>query len=126
MVTFIDTTNPDKTQILYKLDIAKNGEEAIKYLEDCSDPSQTCLPDLVLVDINMPRMNGIEFLTAVRSNPKWAQLKCFMVTTSGEQVDKQAARGLGVSGYIEKPLKLSNPNSMDSFNLMIDLMNASS
>lgn len=116
--------NLDKTQILYKLDIKKNGEEAVQFLEDSSKTTQTSLPDVVLVDINMPRMNGIEFLGAVRGNPKWQHLKCFMVTTSGELVDKQAVKQLGVSGYIEKPLKLTNPTSMDGFNLMIDLMNA--
>ena len=116
--------NLNKTQILYKLDISKNGEEAVQFLEERTRAVQTSLPDLVLVDINMPRMNGIEFLGAVRGNPKWQHLKCFMVTTSGERVDKQAAHRLGISGYIEKPLKLNNPSSIDSFNLMIDLMNA--
>ncbi len=46
-----------------------------------------------------------------------------IITTSEEKVDKEAARKLGVSGYIVKPFKINNPASMDSFNLMIDLMN---
>ena len=46
-----------------------------------------------------------------------------MITTSDEKVDRDQARQLGVSGYIVKPFKLNNPSSMDSFNLMIDLMN---
>ncbi len=113
----------DKTPLLYKLHTAKNGEEAINLLKDGEQHFGGKLPDIVLVDINMPRMNGLEFLTIVRNTPEWKALKCFIITTSEEKVDKDAAKRLQVSGYIVKPLKLNNPSSMDSFNLMIDLMN---
>ena len=46
-----------------------------------------------------------------------------MITTSDEKVDKETARKLGVSGFIVKPFKINNTSSLDSFNLMIDLMN---
>ena len=115
--------NLDKTMLLYHLQVARNGEEAIKYLEEADNGSLKPYPDVVLIDINMPRMNGLEFLTVVRNTPKWVQLKCFIITTSEEDVDRQAAKKLGISGYIVKPLKLNNPSSMDAFNLMIDLMN---
>jgi AmiR/NasT family two-component response regulator len=52
-----------------------------------------------------------------------SSLKCFIITTSEEEVDKEEAERFGVSGYIVKPLKINNPSSMDSFNLMIDLLN---
>jgi CheY-like chemotaxis protein len=81
------------------------------------------LPDVLLVDINMPRMNGLEFLSIVRNTKEWKNLKAYIVTTSEEKVDKEEAERLGVSGYIVKPLKLNNPSSMDVFNLMIDMMN---
>jgi CheY-like chemotaxis protein len=112
----------DKMNILYQLDVAKNGEEALELLDE-RRKSASELPDVVLIDINMPRMNGLEFLTAVRKAEDLKHLKCFIVTTSAEREDKITAQNLGVSGYIVKPLKLNNPASMDSFNLMIDLMN---
>jgi CheY-like chemotaxis protein len=68
-------------------------------------------------------MNGIEFLSTVRKKDEWKDLKIFIVTTSDDRVDRDAAKELGISGYIVKPLKLNNPTSMDSFNLMIDLLN---
>ena len=112
----------DKLSVVYKLNVARNGEEALEFLRD--RPSETAaLPDVVLIDINMPRMNGLEFLTVVRHTDQWKHLKCFIVTTSEERVDREAAKALGVSGYIVKPLKLNQPSSMDAFNLMIDLMN---
>ncbi len=111
----------NKMNILHKTAVAKNGEEAIEYLSNPSNLEQK--PDVVLLDINMPKMNGIEFLTVIRNKPEWRDLKVFIVTTSDERVDKEATKKLGISGYIVKPLKLNNPSSMDSFNLMIDLMN---
>jgi CheY-like chemotaxis protein len=113
----------DKLNILYQLHVAKNGEEAIDTLSGKKELPSDTLPDLVLVDINMPKMNGIEFLTVLRNTENWKNLRCFIVTTSSESVDKKAANALGVSGYIVKPLKLNNPASMDGLNLMIDLLN---
>lgn len=113
----------DKTTLLYKLHTAKNGEEAIKILENGSEHFPQNVPDILLVDLNMPRMNGLEFLQMLRNKEEWRGLKTFILTTSEEKVDKEAAKKLGVSGYVVKPLKLNNPSSMDAFNLMIDLMN---
>jgi len=112
----------DKTKIFYKLHVCRNGEEALDLLAERSYTGAP-LPDIVLIDINMPKMNGLEFLAAVRAHEKWKALRCFIITTSEEKVDKEAAKALGVSGYIVKPFKINNPSSMDSFNLMIDLMN---
>lgn len=111
----------DKMKIMYKLQVVKNGEEAIQCLQERELESN--LPDIVLIDINMPKMNGLEFLQVVRSTPAWKGLKCFIITTSEEKIDRETANKIGVSGYIVKPFKLNNPSSMDSFNLMIDLMN---
>ncbi len=113
----------DKTAILYKLHTAKNGEDALKLLKEGPENFVGKLPDVMLVDINMPRMNGLEFLAVVKANPAWSGIKTFVLTTSEETVDKEAAKKVGVSGYIVKPLKLNNPSSMDAFSLMIDLIN---
>ena len=112
----------DKMDVLYKLHVAKNGEEAIGILKGEGEAALDTLPDIVLIDINMPKMNGIEFLSEIRKNGKWRSLKCFILTTSDEPIDREVATNLGVSGYIIKPLKLSNP-SKDAFNLLIDLIN---
>jgi CheY-like chemotaxis protein len=112
----------DKMNIINNMVVAKNGEEALKIL-NAQERSLDTKPDIALIDINMPKMNGLEFLSAIRSNNAWKDLKCFIITTSDEKVDREAAKALGISGFIVKPLKLNNPSSMDAFNLMIDLMN---
>lgn len=109
----------DKMKIFYQLHIAKNGEEALELLNG----EQHLQPDVALVDINMPKMNGFEFLNAIRNEERWRNLKTFIITTSDEKIDRETAKQLGVSGYIIKPLKLNNATSLDAFNLMIDLMN---
>ncbi|HEX6916413.1 MAG TPA: response regulator [Chitinophagaceae bacterium] len=108
----------DKMKMLYHLEVTPNGEEALKYLEHT-----TIVPDVVLVDLNMPKMNGLEFLAKLKSEDRWKELKSFVITTSDEKTDRETAESLGVSGYIIKPLKLNNAKSLDAFNLMIDLMN---
>jgi CheY-like chemotaxis protein len=112
----------DKMHILNNMMIAKNGEDALRILND-KERSTEASPDIALIDINMPKMNGLEFLSTIRKMEEWKDLKCFIITTSDEKIDRTAAKELGVSGYIVKPLKLNNPSSMDAFNLMIDLMN---
>ncbi|RYF97166.1 MAG: response regulator [Chitinophagaceae bacterium] len=114
----------DKMNILYQLNEARNGEEAMGLLQTMAQEGADKLPDFVLLDINMPRMDGLELLATIRKTEQLRHLKVFMITTSVEKVDKDRAKALGVSGYIVKPLRLTNPSSMDAFNLMIDLLNS--
>lgn len=113
----------DKKGILYRLKIARNGEDGVSLLNEKESPIYTGKPDIILLDINMPKMNGLEFLAKLKRNEGLKDIKVFILTTSEEKEDKSAAAGLGVSGYITKPLKLESPSSLDAFNLMIDLMN---
>ena len=113
----------DRMRILYKMKIAKNGEEGLALLGQADNPLFSEKPDLILLDMNMPRMNGIEFLQILRGREAWKNIKVFVLTTSDQSEDEKIMRSLGISGYIIKPLKMSNTGSIDAFNLMIDLMN---
>lgn len=112
----------DRMNILYKMQVARNGEEGLAVLREVSTTGGE-RPDIILLDLNMPKMNGIEMLTQMRKMDEWKDIKVFVITTSDEREDKEIARKLGVSGYIVKPMKFNNPSSIDSFNLMIDLLN---
>jgi len=113
----------ERKNILHRLKIVKNGEEAISALHGAIDEIFTGKPDIILVDLNMPKMNGFEFLQKLKSTDEWKDIKVFILSTSDEREDKIAALNLGISGFITKPLKLESPSSLDAFNLMIDLMN---
>lgn len=112
----------DRMDILYKLQVARNGEEGLALLREISGNAAD-KPDIILLDLNMPKMNGIEMLTQMRKMEEWKDTKVFIITTSDEREDKELAKRLNVSGYIVKPMKFNNPSSIDSFNLMIDLLN---
>lgn len=81
------------------LEVRENGEEGISYLEKCED-----LPGIIFLDINMPKMNGIEFLQVVKNNEQWAQIPIVVLTTSKDQQDKLATFSRGISGYMVKPV----------------------
>lgn len=113
----------DKKNIMYKLKIARNGEEGLQMLTEPNEDVFAGKPDLILLDLNMPKLNGFEFLEKLRSMNEFDDVKIFILTTSDDKEDKTAGWRNGVSGYITKPLKLESPSSIDAFNLMIDLMN---
>lgn len=105
-----------KLEIEYTLHTAYNGLEALQLLQNTETPLN---PDVILLDINMPKMNGIEFLKILRRDEKLKELKVFVMTTSSEGTDRTAAEKLGISGYIIKPLNYTDntkrPDSMDAF-----------
>lgn len=115
----------ERKNIVHHLKIAKNGEEAMQILQEGGNDVFMGKPDIILLDLNMPKMNGFEFLRKVRENDEWKDVKIFVLTTSDDQEDKARVADMGISGFITKPLKLENPSSIDAFNLMIDLMNMS-
>lgn len=104
-----------KLDIQCDLYVAQNGKEAFRIL---SDP-HVSLPDVILLDLNMPKMSGIEFLRALRNDERFAGLKVFIMTTSSEPADRVMTEQLGISGYIIKPLSYTDnskkADSMDSF-----------
>jgi CheY-like chemotaxis protein len=112
-----------KKGILFRMKIAQNGEEALSILNGSGNDAFSGRPDIMLVDLNLPKMDGFEFLAKLKALDELKDTKIFVLTTSDEREDKAAAAKLGVSGFITKPLKLESPPSLDAFNLMIDLMN---
>lgn len=90
-----------KANIANQLYVATNGIEALELLRrDGVPPSRR----LVLLDLNMPRMNGIEFLREVRSDPSLQSLTVVVLTTSNEDRDRVEAYQLNVAGYLIKPV----------------------
>ena len=90
-----------KNDIENPLHVSGNGVEALEYLRS---PTTLPLPKIILLDINMPKMNGIEFLTEIRKDEELKSLTVFVMTTSNSDSDKINAYGLNVAGYILKPL----------------------
>lgn len=96
-----------KNKISNPLFIARNGLEALSMLRGNKEEGIEKLnppPKVILLDINMPRMGGLEFLQIIRNDPELKALSVFIMTTSDEESDKLTAYKLNVAGYILKPL----------------------
>jgi CheY-like chemotaxis protein len=81
---------------------AHDGIEALEILRGTNGRTRLSHPFLILLDLNMPRMNGIEFLQVIRKDDELKKSIVFVLTTSGADKDKAAAYTLGVAGYILK------------------------
>jgi CheY-like chemotaxis protein len=114
VISFERTLN--KINIEYDLHVAHNGKEALSLL---NDEKLAIVPDVIILDINMPKMNGLEFLKTLRNEKRFKDLKVFIMTTSSESSDRTISQEFGISGYIIKPLSYTDntkrSDSMDSF-----------
>ncbi len=79
---------------------AKNGEDALQILNE-----KDTLPDIILLDLNMPRINGIEFLSILKKDEVLSYIPAIMLTTSNNQRDLIECYKLGIAGYVLKPLR---------------------
>ena len=90
----------EDVRITNPLDMVSNGEEALAYLLS----EENDLPGIILMDLNMPRMNGIEFLKRVKTHARLKKVPVIVLTTSRTEQDISASFELGVAGYMVKPL----------------------
>lgn len=85
---------------------ARDGEEALQYLERWEKGEPT--PIVILLDLNMPKVNGLEVLEKLKSHPEFKNIPVVILTTSSESSDLQKAYHLGVNSYIVKPVSFEN------------------
>ena len=94
-----------KNHIANPLYVAGNGLEGLEMLRNGTVPEGR---RLVLLDLNLPKMNGIEFLRAVRADPALSSTSVVVLTTSANERDKIEAYSLNVAGYLLKPVTFVN------------------
>ena len=76
--------------------VAANGEEALAQIEEFA-------PDLLLLDVMLPRRNGFEVCQQLRADPRWRSLRIVMLTAKGREIEMQKGLALGADIYITKP-----------------------
>ena len=109
-----------KNNILNPLFVAGNGLEALSLLRGNKEEGIEKLrymPKVILLDLNMPKMGGLEFLKEIRNDAELKKMSVFVMTTSDEESDKVAAYNYNVAGYILKPL------SFESFVQAVSVLN---
>lgn len=94
-----------KNNICNPLWVAENGLAGLEVLRGSEMPAER---RLVLLDLNMPKMNGIEFLRELRADPELRPTPVVVLTTSDDERDRVEAYNLNVAGYVLKPVTLMN------------------
>jgi CheY-like chemotaxis protein len=96
----------DEYNLANQVIVVKDGVEAMEYLrcEGAFKTRKPGIPAVILLDIKMPRMNGIEVLREIRSDPELKMLRVVMLTSSREEPDLKICYELGVNAYVVKPV----------------------
>lgn len=89
-----------------ELRVASDGVEALDFLRRRGKFADAPRPDLILLDLNLPRINGPEVLSEIKSDPDLKRIPVLVMTTSREPQDVQKAYGLNANCYITKPILL--------------------
>lgn len=96
-----------KNNITNTVQVATDGEEALRYLFPPGEPSDgrpDVLPALVLLDLNMPKVSGLEVLRSIRADPRTKYLPVVVLTTSTEERDIVNTYDLGANSFVRKPV----------------------
>ena len=86
----------------YEMVVVGDGEEAIEYLEQCKGAK----PELIIVDLNLPKEDGIEVLKVYRGSPSFIETQMVILTSSDSPSERQRAEIIGVDAYLRKPIEL--------------------
>jgi len=93
-----------ENKICCRLHHVADGQEGLEFLRRQGNYADAPRPDLILLDLNMPRMNGREFLAITKADDQFKSIPVVVLTTSEVHRDVEAAYQLGVAGYITKPV----------------------
>jgi CheY-like chemotaxis protein len=102
--------NLRKVNLINPIERVCDGIEAMEYLHNqgrFTDRVRYCRPKLVLLDINMPRMDGIEVLERIKADDRLRRLPVIMLTSTDNQAEIDRCYGAGASGYVAKPVNIT-------------------
>ena len=97
----------EEARIKNNVTVLKDGEEAIRYLTRKPPYENAVLPDIILLDINLPKIDGKEVLSFIKSNPRLKQIPVVMLTTSSSESDVSDAYEANANCYITKPVDVN-------------------
>ncbi len=95
-----------KAKVANEIEVARDGEEALDFMKRIVDGTQR-RPQLVLLDLKLPKVDGLDVLRAIRASDKTALLPVVVLTSSDEERDIVASYRLGVNSYIRKPVNFN-------------------
>ena len=93
-----------ESKLLHHLHVLDNGEEAVRYLKREHPYEDAVRPDLVLLDLNLPRLDGREVLSTIKADTNLRQIPCVVLTTSESEDDIARSYDLHANAYVTKPV----------------------
>jgi len=96
-----------RNNLLNKVRVVRDGAEALDYLRRCADHADggtAEMPQLVLLDLKLPKVDGLEVLRQIRADPRTRLLPVVILTTSTEESDRLEGYRLGANSYVRKPV----------------------
>jgi CheY-like chemotaxis protein len=97
---------PRQHGIEFTLHQATDGEQALAYIDRMGNQEETPCPDVVLLDLNVPKGEGVELLQAVRSSPKCPEVPVIVLSSSANPEDRAKVAKAGATQYFRKPIDL--------------------
>lgn len=97
----------EENKIANPVVICRDGEEALEFIHAHTTPDDLRLPIVVLLDLKLPKVDGIEVLRHARQHPIWKQIPFIALTSSRENSDISEAYALGINSYIVKPVNFA-------------------
>ena len=91
----------------FQLHVAADGLAAIRYIENLGHTPEAACPDVLLLDLNLPKVDGHDILNALRAHPRCSKVPVIIVTSSDAPKDRRRAELLGVTHYFRKPSDLA-------------------
>lgn len=95
-----------RRKLMSDIQVARDGEEALAFMERWASGTQP--PAVILLDVKLPRVDGLDVLRALKAHPIYCTIPIVMLTSSAEDVDIQTAYQLGANSYIVKPVDFEN------------------
>ena len=92
----------------HRLTVARDGEAAVELLAKAAAESAASLPDLILLDLNLPRKDGRQLLGEIKADPRLKRIPVIIMTTSGTEDDVMTAYDLNANAFVRKPLGVHN------------------
>lgn len=94
----------EKNNISSDVIVARDGVEALDHLLPSSPPADALLPELVLLDLNLPKISGLEVLRRMRAEPRTRRVPVVVLTSSQEDKDILSCYDLGANSFVQKPV----------------------
>ncbi len=97
----------ERCELNLNLHVATDGQDALQYLQRLATAEEAACPALVLLDLNIPKVDGIEVLRRLRSGSRCNRAPVIVVTSSTAETDRVAVQRLGAEAYFQKPKSLA-------------------